>query len=99
MLQRGGAWRRINGRDWGGEVRRWDGKGGGSHGHCGELQSVIFSHQRILELTAVATGLCPQPSIPEGSLDTLSDNTLQGATRASQSPATLAHVHTWMLQL
>lgn len=64
VLQRGGAWRRINGRDCGGEVRRWERRG--SHGHCGGLQSVIFSHQHILEHTAVATGLSPQPSIPEG---------------------------------
>lgn len=64
VLQWGGAWRRINGRDCGGEVRRWERRG--SHGHCGGLQSVICSHQRILEHTAVATELCSQLSIPEG---------------------------------
>lgn len=63
VLQRGGT-RRINGRDCGGEERRWERRG--SHGHCGGLQSVILLHQRILEHTAVATGLSPQPSIPEG---------------------------------
>lgn len=94
VLQRGGAWRRINARDCGGEVRRWEKRG--SHGHCGGLQSVISSHQRIPERTAVATGTL-QPSIPEGL--TQSDSTLQGATRASQSSRTLAHVHTWILQL
>lgn len=96
VLQRGGAWRRINGRDCGGEVRRWERRG--SHGRCGGLQSVIFSHQHILEHTAVATGLSPQPSIPEG-LTHCQITRLQGATRASQSSRTLAHMHTWILQL
>lgn len=47
-------------------VKCGDGRGGGSHGHCCGLQSVICSRQRLLACTAVTTGLSPEPSVPKG---------------------------------
>lgn len=93
-LLRGGTCRRLMVTDDGGEVRRR--KRRWSHGHCGGLQSLICSHPWNRQLWR--QGRLRSPASPKA-WHARSVNTLQGATRASQSSRTQAHVHMWILQL